>query len=308
MIEKISILDIDSISSEIGYFLKENKLQNMKEGRYDLQRGIYVTIESYETQKKEDRKYESHRLFVDIQYMISGMEIVHVCNIDERNIEEKYNRKKDITFYKNTSGTEHYLKEGDCIIFYPEDAHMPCIRVQEDKPEKVKKAVFKVPIQYFIKTRYLVMDVDGTLTNGQLYIGNNGEIMKTFHIKDGCGIHDILPNMKIIPVIITGRNSQILENRCKELGITKVYQGVQDKYKKLEELLKEEGGDLSTVAYIGDDINDLFCMRSVKKAGGLVACPADAVEDVITFADYICIQKGGEGAVREFIDWLKITR
>ena len=56
MIEKFSILDIDNISSEIGYFLKENKLQNMKEGRYDLQRGIYVMIESYETQKKEDKE------------------------------------------------------------------------------------------------------------------------------------------------------------------------------------------------------------------------------------------------------------
>ncbi len=308
MIEKFSILDIDNISSEIGYFLKENKLQNMKEGRYDLQRGIYVMIESYETQKKEDKEYESHKLFVDIQYMISGREIIHVCNIDELMIEKMYHRKKDITFYKNTSGTEYCLKEGECIIFYPKDAHMPCIRVQENKPEKVKKAVFKVPIQYFIKTRYLVMDVDGTLTNGQLYIGNKGEIMKTFHIKDGCGIHDILPSMEIIPVIMTGRNSQILENRCKELGITKVYQGIKDKNKKLEELLEEEGDDLSTVAYIGDDINDLLCMMSVKKAGGLVACPADAAEDVITFADYICIQKGGQGAVREFIDWLKITR
>lgn len=148
--------------------------------------------------------------------------------------------------------------------------------------------------------KYLVMDVDGTLTNGIIYMGITGEICKAFNIKDGCGIHDILIPTGIIPVIITGRESDIVLNRCKEIGITEVYQGVSDKIKKLSEITS----DLSTVAYIGDDINDLFCMIPVKEAGGLVGCPADAVKAVIEIAHFVAEHNGGYGAVRDFIEWL----
>ncbi len=144
------------------------------------------------------------------------------------------------------------------------------------------------------------MDIDGTLTDGKIYMGQNGEVMKAFSIKDGAGIHDILIPAGIIPVIITGRSSDIVLNRCKELGITEVYQGVKDKIKKLCEITK----DLQSVAYIGDDINDLPCMRPVKKAGGIIGCPADAVQKVKEISDYICQAKGGDGAVREFIEWV----
>lgn len=150
------------------------------------------------------------------------------------------------------------------------------------------------------KIKFLVMDVDGTLTDGKIYIGNTGEMMKAFNIKDGCGIHDIVLPAGIIPVIITGRNSKILENRCRELGISEVYQGISNKLVKLGELVN----DLSLVAYIGDDINDLSCMRAVKEAGGIIGCPADAVESVQMVSDYICKKNGGSGAVREFIDWI----
>ena len=72
--------------------------------------------------------------------------------------------------------------------------------------------------------QYLIMDVDGTLTDGKIYMSNSGEMMKAFNIKDGYGIHDILIPKGIIPVIITGRSSDIVLNRSKELGIIKVYQ------------------------------------------------------------------------------------
>lgn len=148
--------------------------------------------------------------------------------------------------------------------------------------------------------KYLVMDVDGTLTDGKIYMGNAGEIMKAFDIKDGCGIHDILIPAGITPVIITGRSSKILENRCKELGIENLHQGIRNKIEKLLTITT----DLSTVAYIGDDINDLSCMEPVKAAGGLVGCPADAVKKVIELADFVSLREGGNGAVREFIEWL----
>lgn len=152
--------------------------------------------------------------------------------------------------------------------------------------------------------KLLVMDVDGTLTDGRVYMGNDGEIMKAFHIKDGCGIHDLLIPSEIIPVIITGRASKILEKRCEELGITIYFQNVQDKEKTLQELLVKMKLQYCNVAYIGDDINDSSCMRSIRAGGGLTACPNDAVQEVRTLVNFICIHKGGEGAVREFIEWL----
>ncbi len=150
------------------------------------------------------------------------------------------------------------------------------------------------------RIKYLVMDVDGTLTDGKIYMGNNGEMCKAFNIKDGCGIHDLAIPAGMVPVIITGRTSKILENRCNELGITFLYQGVTDKVEKLF-LLTD---DMTEVAYIGDDINDLPCMSIIKEKGGLVGCPADASETVLNISDFVSRKNGGDGAVREFIEWL----
>ena len=148
--------------------------------------------------------------------------------------------------------------------------------------------------------KYLVMDVDGTLTDGKIYMSSSGEAMKAFNIKDGCGIHDLLIPHGIIPVIITGRSSEIVLMRCKELGITEIYQGISEKVRKLNDI----ASDLVEVAYIGDDINDLTTMKAVKEAGGIVGCPADANSSVIDIADFVATHKGGEGAVREFIEWI----
>lgn len=147
---------------------------------------------------------------------------------------------------------------------------------------------------------YLIMDVDGTLTNGKIYVTATGELFKAFDVKDGCGIHEILPINEIEPVIITARKSKIVSRRCGELGITKIFQGVKDKVECLSKITT----DYSTMAYMGDDILDLQCMKTIKDAGGLVACPADAVKEVKAVADFISKKNGGDGAVREFIDWL----
>lgn len=144
------------------------------------------------------------------------------------------------------------------------------------------------------------MDVDGTLTDGKIYMGNDGEVMKAFSIKDGCGIKDILIPQGIMPVIITGRRSKILENRCAEIGIETVYQGIGDKVEMLKKVCK----DIGMVAYIGDDINDLPAMKLVKESGGVVGCPGDAVDAVKGIADYVCVRNGGDGAVREFLEWI----
>lgn len=151
-----------------------------------------------------------------------------------------------------------------------------------------------------ISIRYLVMDVDGTLTDGKIYMSPSGEVMKAFNIKDGYGIHDILIPTGITPMIITGRSSEIVRKRCDELGIIEVYQSVTDKLGLLSSVVH----DLDCVAYIGDDNNDLKAMFAIKKAGGLVGCPEDAVDKVKDIADFISPHKGGKGAVRDYIEWI----
>lgn len=149
--------------------------------------------------------------------------------------------------------------------------------------------------------KMLVMDVDGTLTDGCIYVGAEGEMMKAFHVQDGYAIAHILPELGIIPVIITGRRSAIVERRAAELKIVHLHQGVSDKLAKLQDVAAELGFLPQEIAYVGDDLNDLDCIRYC----GCAACPADAVPEVKAAADYVCTHNGGRGAVREFIDLLR---
>ena len=151
-----------------------------------------------------------------------------------------------------------------------------------------------------IKITMLVMDVDGTLTDGRIYIGDKGEIMKAFNVKDGYAIAHMCPDMGILPVILTGRQSQIVKMRAKELNISEFHQGVINKATKLEEIILKTGRCFDEIAYIGDDISDLECMLRCRIKG----CPADAVSEIKREADYICSSRGGYGAVREFLEWI----
>ena len=158
------------------------------------------------------------------------------------------------------------------------------------------------------KIRFFVMDVDGTLTDGKIYMGLKGEVCKAFDIKDGCGIKIILPQYNIVPVIITARNSEIVQNRCEELGITDCYQGVYNKLLFLKDVLlkysKKDGQEytFANVVYVGDDLPDFPCMQEVQKAGGIAACPADAAKEILEAADIISMKNAGDGAVREIIE------
>ena len=151
------------------------------------------------------------------------------------------------------------------------------------------------------KIKMLVMDVDGTLTDGKIYMGENGEVMKAFDIKDGYAIAHMLPEMGIIPVIITGRTSKIVENRAKELGITELYQGKLNKIDTLLAVMEKYGCNKENVAYIGDDLPDIPCMKEC----GFVGCPADAVDEVKEISDYVCKNVAGHGSVRELIETVK---
>ena len=148
--------------------------------------------------------------------------------------------------------------------------------------------------------KLLVMDVDGTLTDGKINMGPDGEVFKAFDIKDGYAINEMLPAHGIVPAIITGRTSRIVENRARELHITELYQGKHEKLDTLKQLMAKHGCSRENVAYIGDDILDIECMREC----GVVGCPADSCRQVKEIAHYVCNRNGGDGAVREFIEFL----
>lgn len=160
------------------------------------------------------------------------------------------------------------------------------------------KSFRKRKLRKYIKV--IVMDVDGTLTDGTINIGPSGEAFKRFYCKDGLAII-AAEKYGIIPIILTSRKSEIVKKRSEELGIVHVYQGCTDyKCKQLKKILNKLQVDWSNVAYIGDDLNDLDSMRRC----GIVGCPCDSAIIVRRQADYICRNRGGKGAVREFLEWL----
>lgn len=149
------------------------------------------------------------------------------------------------------------------------------------------------------KIKLLIMDVDGTLTDGIVYIGNHGELCKGFYVRDGIGIQNLI-RAGIIPVIFTSRESEIVLQRCKELGISQIFQNVKNKREKFLELEKKLDVKSEEIAYIADDINDLEAM----KFAGMKGCPADAVSEVKKICEFVSQYNGGRGAVREFIEYI----
>lgn len=151
------------------------------------------------------------------------------------------------------------------------------------------------------KIKLLVLDVDGTLTDGGVYISEKGEQTKKFNVKDGMGIVTLKKAGIEVGIISHSSVSEMISNRANTLKLQYVYVGQQPKVEVLQQWLEELHLGPEEVAYMGDDINDLdiidFC--------GLTACPADAIAVVKERVDQVMTQKGGEGAVREFIDgWL----
>jgi len=159
------------------------------------------------------------------------------------------------------------------------------LKVEGTKREKIKKL------------KLLAFDVDGVLTDGNVYLDSQGNEIKQFNTKDGLGIELAIKNgLKI--ALISGRNSQAVSRRAKELGIKYCFQGVKDKKNVLNSLQKKIKAKREETSFMGDDIPDL----KVKNEVALFVCPVDAVKEAKENADIIVKRKGGKGAVREWID------
>ncbi len=153
------------------------------------------------------------------------------------------------------------------------------------------------------KIRILLMDVDGVLTDGRIIIDSNGVESKFFNVKDGHGIK-MIQRAGLQAGIISGRESQVVEKRAAELGISYVFQKAHDKLVPYREILEKTGLRDDQVAYMGDDIIDIPLLRRV----GFAAAPADAVIDVLPYVHFVSKMSGGCGAVREVCDLLLKSR
>jgi 3-deoxy-D-manno-octulosonate 8-phosphate phosphatase (KDO 8-P phosphatase) len=142
--------------------------------------------------------------------------------------------------------------------------------------------------------KLLILDVDGVLTDGGIIYNDDSTETKVFNVKDGLGIR-LLMEAGIHLCIVTGRRSNALLSRCKNLGIDHIYDGVGNKVDVLDTLLDRTGLSAAEVAFIGDDLPDLSLMKKI----GLSIAVADAHNTILENADMVTSAKGGHGAVRE---------
>jgi len=147
--------------------------------------------------------------------------------------------------------------------------------------------------------KLILMDVDGTLTDGALYVLPDGEEVKAYHVRDGMGI--LMARRAGMEVgVITGKTSRGLDHRAARLRLAEIHQNVEDKSALLARILDRRKLSAAEVAYIGDDLNDLDVLRKV----GLAGAVGDAHPLVRRSCDYVCRLAGGRGAVREFIEFI----
>jgi YrbI family 3-deoxy-D-manno-octulosonate 8-phosphate phosphatase len=147
--------------------------------------------------------------------------------------------------------------------------------------------------------KLLILDVDGVLTDGGMYYADSGDEFKKFNAKDGLAIQRVIKRFGLaIGIISNGHLTNLIQRRAQLLGITRVYVGTGNKLEILKSWCNELQIELSEVAYIGDDVNDLECMLQV----GYSACPADAVQKIKDVAHIQLTKNGGDACVREFLD------
>ncbi len=142
--------------------------------------------------------------------------------------------------------------------------------------------------------RLLVLDVDGVMTDGRIIMDHEGRETKNFSVKDGHGMK-VLMRYGVDVILVTGRKSTVVEHRARDLGIGEIHQGVHNKLEIAEAILRNRSMNYDHMAFVGDDIVDI----PVLKRAGFSVAVADAVEDVKKCVDYVTVNKGGRGAVRE---------
>lgn len=152
------------------------------------------------------------------------------------------------------------------------------------------------------KIKLIILDVDGTMTDGGMYYTAEGDTMKKFNVKDGMGIV-LLKKAGFKVAVMTSEDSPIAASRAKKLNFDATVLGCRNKTDAVKLLAEDFELGLEEIAFMGDDVNDYHAMNTV----GYSACPADAVDAIKSIADYSCQRKAGHGAVREFAEMILRT-
>lgn len=151
--------------------------------------------------------------------------------------------------------------------------------------------------EYLSQINTFIFDVDGVLTDGTIQISTDGELLRTMNLKDGYAMKHAIENDYVIAVISGGKN-QGVAHRLKNLGVTDIYLGCEDKCMQMDEFFDIYDIKHNTVLYMGDDIPDLYPMKKV----GLPCCPQDAASEIKEVSKYVSHRKGGKGCVRDVIE------
>lgn len=202
------------------------------------------------------------------------------------------------------------------ITEFEQVIYIPKVRIMEPTPDELIRIAdyFHLSIDVLLRKdlrisdkthlneiKLVVLDVDGTMTDGGMYFTENGDQIKKYNTKDGMAIKRGSKDGMQFGIISHGHKLNMVKDRADLLGIQHVYVGQESKTEVLAKWCEELGITPEQVAYVGDDINDIEIMEAV----GVSACPADAVKSVKSVADVVLSKNGGAGCVREFLDdWL----
>ncbi|MFM6965192.1 MAG: KdsC family phosphatase [Sphingomonadales bacterium] len=196
-----------------------------------------------------------------------------LADLDVENVHE-------LTVYDLEAICEEYEIDLQALLFKP-------LFAQASLDKKIKQL------------KMLVLDVDGVLTDGGMFVTENGDQMKRYHTHDGLALLDLNKSNKLkLGIISSGFTQHMVQDRAALLGIEHVYVGREPKLGVLKTWCEQLGIGLQEVAFIGDDRNDIEIMQAV----GLAVCPASATPSVKSISDIVLQRKGGDACVREFID------
>ena len=151
--------------------------------------------------------------------------------------------------------------------------------------------------EYLSQITTFIFDVDGVLTDGSIQISSDGELLRTMDIKDGYALKHAI-NHKFTVAIISGGKNEGVRTRLRNLGVTDIYLGCEDKTEQMEEFFDIYGIKPEEVLYMGDDLPDLYVMKKV----GMPCCPQDAVPEIKEISKYVSHKRGGRGCVRDVIE------
>jgi 3-deoxy-D-manno-octulosonate 8-phosphate phosphatase (KDO 8-P phosphatase) len=194
--------------------------------------------------------------------------------------------------------------------------YIPKVRIMDPTPDELVRIAnyFNLPLDVIVlkdlkqlhrinkdAVRFVILDVDGTMTDGGMYFTENGDQIKRYNAKDGLAIKKMIKNGVRCGIISHGKKLKVVQDRADLLGIQHVYVGDRPKLDVLNEWLTELNVSMDEVVYVGDDVNDIDIIEAV----GISACPADAVNDIKKSVDIVLRKNGGQGCIRELVDeWL----